>query len=71
MRNKLGDMLYKIGSKNKDIYIVAADISPAGSIEKFRKKFPDRFVNVGVAEQAMIGISAGLAMQKKNLLHIR
>jgi transketolase len=65
MRNKLGDMLYKIGSKNKDIYIVAADISPAGSIEKFRKKFPDRFVNVGVAEQAMIGISAGLAMQKK------
>ena len=32
MRNKLGDMLYKIGSKNKDIYIVAADISPAGSM---------------------------------------
>ena len=65
MRNKLGDILFKLGKKDKKIYVVVADISPAGSMDNFRKKFPNRFINVGVAEQAMIGISAGLAMQKK------
>ena len=64
MRNKLGDILFKIAKKNKNIYVVVADISPAGNMENFRKKFPSRFINVGVAEQAMIGISAGLAMKK-------
>ena len=38
MRNKFAELLYKYGSKNKNVYLVAADISPAGSIEKFRKK---------------------------------
>jgi transketolase len=65
MRNKLGDILFKLGKSDKRIYIVVADISPAGSIDNFRKKFPNRFINVGVAEQTMIGISAGLAMQNK------
>ena len=65
MRNKFADKIFELGKKNKNIYLVAADISPAGSIEKFRKKYPSRFINVGVAEQSMIGICAGLAMQKK------
>ena len=65
MRNIFAETLYKCAIKNKDIYIVAADISPAGSMETFRKKYPNRFINVGVAEQVMIGVSAGLAMRKK------
>ena len=63
MRNVFAETLYKEAIKNKKIYVVAADISPAGSMEKLRKKYPDRFVNTGVAEQSMIGISAGLAMR--------
>ena len=43
--------------------IVVADISPAGSMARFRSEFPERFINVGVAEQAMIGICAGLALR--------
>ena len=43
--------------------IVVADISPAGSIAKFRSEFPDRFVNTGVAEQIMIGMVAGMAQR--------
>ena len=63
MRNIFSDELYKQASKNKKIDIIVADISPAGSMEKFRKKYPKRFINVGVAEQVMIGLSAGLALR--------
>ncbi|MBI3706209.1 MAG: transketolase [Proteobacteria bacterium] len=63
MRNKFADTLYELGRADKDIFIVVADISPAGSMEKFRKEFPERFLNVGVAEQSMIGICAGLALK--------
>lgn len=63
MRNTFADTLYKFATKDKKISIVVADISPAGSMEKFRKKYPDRFINVGVAEQVMIGVAAGMAMK--------
>src|SRR5262249_60026911 len=46
-----------------NVFIVVADISPAGSMAPFREEFPDRFVNVGVAEQSMIGLCAGLALR--------
>jgi transketolase len=39
------------------------DISPAGSMAKFTQQYPERFINVGVAEQTMIGIAAGLALK--------
>ena len=63
MRNKFADTVYEIGLINQNISLVVADISPAGSIEKFRQKFPKRFVNCGVAEQSMIVIAAGMAMR--------
>ena len=65
MRNIFAETLYKCAKKDKRIHIVTADISPAGSMESFRNNYPDRFINVGVAEQAMIGVAAGLAMRKK------
>ena len=43
--------------------MVVADISPAGSIAKFRSEFPRRFVNTGVSEQIMIGMAAGMAQR--------
>ena len=65
MRNQFANTLSKLASKNKKIFIVAADISPAGAMNEFQKKNPDRFINVGVAEQSMISICAGLAISKK------
>ena len=67
MRDAFSDQLYREALKDNNIYIVVADISPAGSMLKFRKKFPNRFINVGVSEQSMIGIAAGLAMKGKKV----
>ena len=63
MRNNFAEALYEEGKKDNKICVVVADISPAGSIQKFRNEFPDRFINCGVAEQSMIGIAAGLALK--------
>lgn len=63
MRNAFSESLYRAASKNPNVYIVVADISPAGSMNKFREEYPERFINVGVAEQVMIGIAAGLALK--------
>src|SRR5436305_13865866 len=63
MRNTFSEALYKAATTNPNVYIVVADISPAGSMAKFSQQYPERFINVGVAEQSMIGICAGLALK--------
>ena len=63
MRNKFADLIYKYGKKNNKICVLVADISPAGSMTKFRRDYPERFINTGVAEQSMIGLSAGMALK--------
>lgn len=63
MRDTFARTLYQVANVDSRVFIVVADISPAGSMAQFRQEFPDRFVNVGVAEQSMIGICAGLALR--------
>jgi transketolase len=63
MRNRFADTFYELGKKDDRLCVVVADISPAGSIAKFRSEFPGRFVNTGVAEQIMIGMVAGMAQR--------
>jgi transketolase len=63
MRNTFAEALYKAATADPNVYIVVADISPAGSMAKFSTQYPERFINVGVAEQSMIGICAGLALK--------
>lgn len=63
MRNTFAETLYRCSRARQDVYVVVADISPAGAMSAFSTEFPDRFVNVGVAEQCMVGIAAGLALK--------
>lgn len=62
VRNKFADVFYDIAKDDPRQVMIVADISPAGSIERFRTDFPERFINTGVAEQIMIGMAAGLAI---------
>ena len=63
MRNTFSETLYECAKADPEIFVIVADISPAGSIAKFQAEYPKRFINVGVAEQVMIGIAAGLALK--------
>lgn len=63
MRNTFADTFYELAKNDRRLVAVVADISPAGSIAKFRQEFPDRFINTGVAEQIMIGMAAGMAQR--------
>lgn len=63
MRNMFSSTIYEAAKRDPRLCMVVADISPAGSMEKFRQEFPERFINVGVAEQIMIGLCAGMAMR--------
>src|SRR5690349_782673 len=63
MRNMFADAFFEAGLRDPRLVMVVADISPAGSIARFREEFPDRFVNTGVAEQVMIGMCAGMAQR--------
>ncbi len=62
MRSLFNRILLKIAEKNDRIYMILADIG-YGEIEEFAQKFPDRFFNVGVAEQNMTGVACGVAME--------
>jgi transketolase len=48
---------------HQNLFLVVADISPAASLDDFRREFPTRLVDAGVSEQTMIGVAAGLALR--------
>ena len=60
-RGGCGRALEKLGENNENIVVLDADLSTATKTEIFAKRFPDRFINVGIAEQNMMGIAAGLS----------
>ena len=59
-RESYGRALEKLGEKNENIVVLDADLSSATKTEYFAKKFPDRFIEVGIAEQNMMGIAVHL-----------
>jgi transketolase len=60
-RDVLGETLVDLGEKNPNIAVLDADFWPASKIGAFRERFPERFIEVGIAEQNMMGIAAGLS----------
>ena len=60
-----GDALVELGDTNPDVVVLTGDLSDSTKAAAFQKKFPSRFFEVGVAEQNMMGIAAGLALAGK------
>ncbi len=62
MRKIFIKKLTEEASKNKKIVLIVGDLG-YGIVEPFKKKFPDRFFNAGVAEQNMVGLASGMALK--------
>ena len=63
-REGFGNVIVDIG-KDKNIVVLDADLSGSTKSAKFAEKYPERFFNVGIAEQDMVGTAAGLASSGK------
>lgn len=57
-----GHVLAQLGEERKDIVALTADLAKSTKIGKFGEKHPERFFNVGIAEQNLFGVAAGLAL---------
>ena len=60
-RQSYGEALAKLGEENENVVVLDADLSSATKTSIFAKKFPDRFFDIGIAEQDMMGTAAGLS----------
>ena len=66
MRQVFINTLVNLAVDDKDLYLLTADMG-FGLVEQFATRFPDQYINVGVAEQNMIGVAAGLALEGKKV----
>ena len=60
-RQSFGEALAELGEKNNNVVVLDADLAKSTKTSLFAKKFPERFVDVGIDEQNMIGVAAGLS----------
>ena len=65
MRDAYGEALLELGASNPDVVVVGADTTGSLKSGVFASRFPERFFNVGIAEQNLVSIAAGLALAGK------
>lgn len=67
VRDAFFNEIYNLVKKGEDIYIITADLG-APSLDDFRRDFPDRYISVGIAEQNLITVAAGMALAGKKVI---
>ena len=65
MRDAYGEALLELGAVNRDVVVVGADTTGSLKSGVFGSRYPERFFNVGIAEQNLVSIAAGLALAGK------
>ncbi len=60
-RDSYGNALVELGKEHEDLIVMDADLAGATKTDKFKKAFPERFLDCGIAEANMTGIAAGLS----------
>jgi transketolase len=66
-REAYGKALLELGKKHQDIVVLDADLSKSTKTAEFARAFPERFINAGIAEQNLMGMSTGLAAAGKSV----
>ena len=67
-RATLGLSAVEIAKKDKDLVVLTCDVSTSAGLDRFRKTFPDKYFDLGIAEQNMIGVATGLASENYKVL---
>lgn len=58
-----GQAILDLAENRPDIMVLSADLGNSSGLDRFSRSFPDQFVNVGIAEQNLVGVAAGLAKE--------
>jgi transketolase len=66
-RDSYGEALVEMGKVHDDLLVLVADLADATKVEGFKKAYPERFFDCGIAEANMMGIAAGLAASGKKV----
>lgn len=66
-RKAYGEYLVALGTKNENVVVLDADLAAATCTSMFREKFPKRHLEMGIAEQDMVGTACGLALSGKTV----
>ncbi len=66
-RAGFGAGLMEVAEKDKNVVVVTADLKESTKVDKFAQKYPQRFFDAGVAEQNLMGVSAGLGLSGKTV----
>jgi len=67
-RASYGEALIELGEKNNNVVVLDSDLSGATKTSGFASAFPERFFNMGIAEQDMHSTAAGMAASRKNTI---
>lgn len=67
-RATLGIAALELSKSVKDLMVLTSDVSTSAGLDRFRKTCPDKYLDVGIAEQNLIGIASGLASENFNVI---
>ena len=67
-RASLGLGILDLAKNYKDLMVVTCDVSTSAGLDRFRKTLPEQYIDLGIAEQNMIGVSTGLAREKYKVI---
>ena len=62
-RATLGMVLFEIAKKMDDLMVCTADVSTSAGLDRYRKTYPEKYIDVGISEQNLMGIATGLASE--------
>ena len=66
-----GQAILDLAENRPDLMVLSADLGNSSGLDRFSRLFPDQFVNVGIAEQNLVGVAAGWRRKGTQFLRLR